>query len=221
MNLGDIISDECNDASDILNRKHSLCGQINNVICYSSNRNSVVIQSLMNAYCSSLYGCDLWDLSHPGVQNVCTAWKRGLRRIWCLPYDDHSNLLSLLSDCLPIFDLICLRSVNFLQKFVSSDSSFVNFISFYGIFYGRSFSPIGRNTLFCCKRYNITFFDFIHIDKNYITRWYNNTLIDELIRRVSMLAEVLFIRDGSYMLPGFDLQESELRTYINYLSRCD
>ena len=33
-----------------------------------------------------------------------------------------------------------------------------------------------------------------------------------------MLAELLFVRDGSYVLPGFDLQESELRTYINYLS---
>ena len=49
---------------------------------------------------------------------------------------------------------------------------------------------------------------------------YNNTLNDELISRLSMLAEVLFIRDGSYVLPGFDLQDSELRTYINYLSRC-
>ena len=40
--LWHIISDECNDASDILNRKHSLCERINNVICYFSNRNSVV-----------------------------------------------------------------------------------------------------------------------------------------------------------------------------------
>ena len=31
LHLGRIISDECNDASDILNRKHSLCGKINNV----------------------------------------------------------------------------------------------------------------------------------------------------------------------------------------------
>ena len=83
------------------------------------------------------------------------------------------------------------------------------------------FSPIGRNTLFYCKLYNVTLFEFIHIDKNYITRWYNNTLNYELVRRVSMLAEVLFIRDTSYMLPGFELQESELRKYTNYFSRCD
>ena len=59
--LGHIISDECNDASDILTRKHSPSGQINNVICSFSNLNFVVRQSLMEAYCSSLYSCELWE----------------------------------------------------------------------------------------------------------------------------------------------------------------
>ena len=104
--LGHIISDECNDASNILKRHHSLCGQLNNVICYFSNRDSVVKQSFMNAYCSSLYGCELWELNQPGVQNVCTVWKMGIRWIWGLTYDSHSNLLPILSDSLPIFDLI-------------------------------------------------------------------------------------------------------------------
>ena len=116
MNLGHIISVERNDASDILIRKHSLCGQINKVICYFSNRNSVAKQSLMIAYCSSLYGCELWELNHPGVQNICTFWKMGLRRIRRLPYDSHSNLLQILSDSLPLFDLICRRSINFFAK---------------------------------------------------------------------------------------------------------
>ena len=122
----------------------------------------------MNAYCSSLYGCKLLELNHPRMKNVCTTWKRGLRRIWHLPYDSHSNLLPILSDSLPIFDLICRRSVNFLQKCLSSDSLVVNFISFHGIFFGRSFSPMRRKALFCCKRYNVSLFDFIHIDFIYI-----------------------------------------------------
>ena len=46
---------------------------------------------------------------------------------------------------------------------------------------------MGRNALFCCKRYKILLFDFIHIDNNFITRWYNNTLNDELISRVSYI----------------------------------
>ena len=100
-----------------------------------------------------------------------------------------------------------------------SDTLVVNFISFHGIFFGRSFSPMGQNALFGCKWHNVTLFVFIHIDNNYITCWYNDTLNDEVISRVSMLAEVLFIRDGSYVLPGFELQNSKLIKYINYLSR--
>ena len=83
--FGHIISDDCNDASDILNRKHSLCGQIYNVICYVSNRNSVVKQSLMNAYCSSLHGCKLWQLIILACKMFVQPWKRGLRRIWGIP----------------------------------------------------------------------------------------------------------------------------------------
>ena len=143
----------------------------------------------------------------------------GLRSIWGLPYDSDSNLLPLLGNSLVMFDLICLCLVNFLQRCVSSDSSVVNFISFlHGLFYARSFSPIGCNILFCYKRYNVTLFDFIHID---VLHAGSNIIVnDELISIVSMLSEILFIVNGSYMLPGFDLQESELRTYINYLSRC-
>ena len=58
----------------------------------------------------------------------------GLRRILDLPYDSHSNLLPILSDSLPLFDLICRHSVNFLQKCVSSDSLVVNFISYQAYF---------------------------------------------------------------------------------------
>ena len=75
-----------------------------------------------------------------------------------------------------------------------------------------------RNDLFFSKRYKASLFDLIDIDNNFITCWFNNTLHDEQIRRVSILAEVLFIMDEPHVLPWFDLQDSELRTYIKYLS---
>ena len=156
------------------------------------------------------------NINHPGVQNVCTSWKSGLREIWGLPYDSHSNLLQILSHSLPLFDLICRSSFNILQN-VQSESLVVNFISYHGIFLGV-LSHRSDETPYL---YNVSLFDLINNNNNYIIRWYNNTLNDELISRVSMLAEVLFNRDESYVLPGFDLQYNELRTYINYLSRCD
>ena len=151
---------------------------------------------------------------------VCTSWKKGLRRIWYLPHHSHSNLLPILSDSLPIFYLSCHCSVNFLQKCVSSDSLVVKFISFHGIFLDvlshrcveTSYFVVNGITLQCLILFMLI-----------ITSLHAGiiTLNDDLISRVSMSAEVLFIRDGSYVLSGFDLQDSELRTYINYLSRRD
>ena len=60
--------------------------------------------------------------------------KRGFKKELGLPYDRHSNLLIILSDSLPRFDLICHSSVNFLSNCVSSDSLVVNFMSFHGTF---------------------------------------------------------------------------------------
>jgi len=69
--LGHIISANCDDKSDILSilsRRNTLCGQINNVLCYFGKCKSVVRQKLMFAYCYSLYGSVLWDLNSSHIE---------------------------------------------------------------------------------------------------------------------------------------------------------
>ena len=51
--LGHILTTDMNDRSDIDQRKYSLCGQINAVLCYFGKRQSVVKLQLMKIYCSS------------------------------------------------------------------------------------------------------------------------------------------------------------------------
>jgi len=41
---------------------------------------------LLNSYCLSLYGCELWCLDHSAIENVCTSWRAGLRHARCLLY---------------------------------------------------------------------------------------------------------------------------------------
>ena len=62
---------------------------------------------LFRSYCSSIYGCELWHLGGGKVNDFCTAWCKGLRRIWNLPYRTHSDILQSLSDDVPVFDEIC------------------------------------------------------------------------------------------------------------------
>jgi len=50
------------------------------------------------------YGSVLWDLYHDSSEDVCVIWRKGLRRVWDLPHDVHSVLLSPLSALLSLKD---------------------------------------------------------------------------------------------------------------------
>jgi len=65
--------------------------EINNVICYFSKCDPFVKLKLLRYYSSDLYGSVLWDLSHNAVENVCIAWRKGLRRSLELPFCTHSR----------------------------------------------------------------------------------------------------------------------------------
>ena len=63
--LGHIVTDSLEDAADIASRRNSLCGQINNLLCYFSKLGHVTKQSLMFSFCNNFYGSELWDLGNP------------------------------------------------------------------------------------------------------------------------------------------------------------
>ena len=56
---------------------------------------------LLKVYCSDFYGSVLWDMSHSCVEDVCIAWRNGLRRALSLPGRTHCDLLPLVTGMLP------------------------------------------------------------------------------------------------------------------------
>ena len=57
--LGHIITNKCEDDADILNRCNCMVAQINTVLCYFGKLPASTKLKLINAYCSSFYGCEL------------------------------------------------------------------------------------------------------------------------------------------------------------------
>jgi len=147
--LGHIITDTLCDKTDILNRRNSLIGQINSMLCQFSNVDAVIKVRLLKAYCSSFYGCELWDLWDSDIESFCKAFRHGQRAIWKLPCNTHSRYLPLLCDSIPVFDEICRRYLGYINKCMYGDSELVQFIVRHGIQYGHMFSVCGRNALFC------------------------------------------------------------------------
>jgi len=107
-------------------RTSAFIGQVNNVLCYFNTLNSHTKYRLFQSYSTSFYGCELWCLLDDEVQSLCTAWRKSIRKIWEQPYRTHSYLLPLLCCSLPLFDQLCIRSLNFVQRCLAHDSDVVN-----------------------------------------------------------------------------------------------
>jgi len=111
--LGHIITMECTDTDDILNKKSSLIGQINKVMFNFRKVNCQTKTILVKTYCTSFYVAELWDLSRSNIESICNAWRKRIRRIWQLPNTTHYVLLPVLSDTLPLLDLFFVRMLSF------------------------------------------------------------------------------------------------------------
>jgi len=128
--LGHVITDTLDDGPDITKRLGNFIGQVNDVLCFFGKVSSDVKVRLLEAYCTSYYGCELWDLSGSTLSTFCTAWRKGIRRIWTLPYRTHCHLLPLLCNCMPTFDEICRRrSLKFLQSCLFHNTTLVRSVA--------------------------------------------------------------------------------------------
>jgi hypothetical protein len=102
VNLGHIMTSSSDGEEDISERRNDFVREVNTMISYFNNLDSFIRYKLFTSYSTSFYGCELWLLSHPAIQQFC-GMAKGLRIVWKLPYSTHSYLLSLISQCLPVF----------------------------------------------------------------------------------------------------------------------
>ena len=77
--------------------------------------------------------------------------------------------------------------------------------------FSRMHSPIGSNALHCYQRNGARANDISVINSGLIIRYVRCRYSDELMSNASALLELIFIRDHSFNLSGWDIQE------INYM----
>ena len=80
--------------------KNCFVGQVNNMLCTLGKMDSFVLNRLFKAYryCCSFYGCELWDLDNKQINDLCIAWRKGLRRVRRLPNTTKGDILAVMSD---------------------------------------------------------------------------------------------------------------------------
>lgn len=202
--LGHIITNKFDDEADISARRFSMIGQINNVLCYFSSINSLHRSQLLYAYCSSYYGCELWDLSHSSLLTFCSAWRKGIRRAWRLPNATHCNLLPLLCGTRSIEDELCCRVLNFISSCLHSSCSIVSYVTRYALYHGMQHSPIGRNAAYCSNKLKINPVNIVS-SRSAVSRLKQHLLNASILDapKVLFLFELLMIRDGILSIDNF------------------
>ncbi len=216
--LGHVITSSLCDSEDIAKRRGEFVGQVNNVLCYFCKLSPSVRYNLFRSYCTSLYGCELWLLDNNSIDDLCIAWRKGLRKIWNVSPRTHCSLLPLICNCLPLFDELCQRFLKFAHKCLFHGTDLVRSVALYSILYGRGFSLLGRNVSFCMQRYDISVLDvFNGAFAGSIHVFVRNSYDAHTLALANLLGELLQLRDGALELPLSQLSIGDINAIIDFI----
>ena len=88
----------------------------------------------------------------------------------------------------------------FINGCLDSDCDVVAFVTRHGVYFRRMLSPIGRNSLFCCRRFGIRLSDIASINRSFVWTHYQSQLTESLRRAVLILLELLFAKLGYFSI---------------------
>ena len=160
---------------------------MNKLKCKFQTINSTLRGKLLQTYCCSWYGCQIWDLVGRSVKVMNTEWNKAVRRTMNLHYKTHTCLLPLLISGKSFADQHRSRVSNFLASFCSSGNDHVLFIGERARHY--SYSALGRNFTRCKEEVVLA------------------SPSADLTTRCQAITELLDIKDGLSILNGVSLQE--------------
>ena len=168
----------------------------------------------MCRYCSDHYGGVLWDLNNPSVEDVCIAWRKGLRRSYDLPRCTHSLFVPAICGILPLkYELSC-RQAFFIEKCLKSANRIVEFVTRNGVYFSRMCSPIGRSAQFCSVLFKVPLHDLGGVNRRLAWQLYNRDLY-RYQDDINVICELLAVKHGDLELDMFS--ESVLDAFIAFL----
>ena len=126
--LGVWIRNDFNDIDELQSKRGSFFSSVNNLRAHFKGLPREILNKLFSHFCTSFYGCQTWNLRHERMKYITTAYNRGLRSVWKLPYNSHTNIVLCVSQCRPISMQIEKRFIKMLICMCNSQNTLVSFI---------------------------------------------------------------------------------------------
>ncbi len=127
--------------------------RVNCTIGTFGKAHSEVKYKLFKAYCMSLYGCSLWDLSSKHVDRFYVAWRKSIRRLLLLPARTHNALLPIICNDKSVDAQVHSRFVSFMCAVLNSSNQCVRICGQLSL--GGSRSNVCNSINYVCQKYKV------------------------------------------------------------------
>ena len=127
--LGVKISNDLDDFAELQYKRAKYFVSVNNLLSGFKGVSSDVLNKLFSYYCTSFYGSQSWNLRNRGIHSIVTAYNRGLRLVWRLPYNSHTKIVLATSQCLPMSVILEKRFLNMFLSMYQSVNMCVAFLA--------------------------------------------------------------------------------------------
>jgi len=111
-------------------------------------------------------------------------------------------------------DELAYRCATFVNGCLYSDCEVISFVAIHDVYIRRMLSPIGHNSLFCCRRIRVRLSDIGYITKSFVWACYRSKLTVAYCRNVHVHTgtELLFVKFGYFSVSCFSQADVYLFT---------
>ena len=114
--LGHILTSDLSDDKDIMHQTSMYNRKANAVLSDFKHISGDLRVKIVQSYCSSFYGSQLWDLSNKCIDRLSITWRKSIRKALTIPVRTHSVYLPLICECLPLNVQLELRIMKFFYE---------------------------------------------------------------------------------------------------------
>ncbi len=142
------------------------------------------------------------------INEIYKAWRIAIRRVWCIQWQTHCNMLPLIAGVMDPEFWFVKRSINFLNMALNSSSQNVKWISNMGRF--GTYSIMGGNIKLLIEKYDMNV-------NNVVKAWKERTSKNEELVRARVCEQVKEVVEMRDRYIGSVMSQSECDDILIFL----
>ena len=170
---------------------------------------------LMRIYSTSFYGSMIWSMKSEDYIKLIRSFNTAIKLIWDLPHPTHKNFIEQLIDFPHLQSMLHSRYIGFAWSVKNSKKDEVKLL--YNICKDDQTTITGSNLKYLMESYGYYTIDKLFENRQNISRAVVNPMNENELWKVSLLEELVDIKDGRKEV---EMSEQEVEDLLLFVSTC-